>query len=360
MAGTSVEAVDAVDWSRFRTGMPEHHPVKEVPRALRRLVRRGPAATEEDCHPLYSCLFAPGGGLPSAAAAALPFLTALASDPANGARVALVELLGALNGAAREAGEQGTHGAWREEWRRQGDKITALLADREPSVRRAALLLADDDVLLERWHAETEPAVRLPLLLALGTRAATTADAPGTGDQHHRPAAHLPGHRRSLGAFVGELPGHPLKDAFGDGEFVPLGPHSRQLFDQLLFEFVQFRTPRGDPFQQLGIQHAPDRRRLPDYGEQNRTLKLPTSADDRLFRGQSLRMSLLVGPVMRQTLSFGRGLGIELGQRPVPVLDDVVLVINLSKTLGDGLQPGRAGRLHLFDQLQEHDTGAAV
>ncbi|MEU0255752.1 hypothetical protein ABZ299_25400 [Streptomyces sp. NPDC006184] len=181
MAGTSVEAVDAVDWSRLRTGVPEHHPVKEVPRALRRLVRRGPAATEEDCHPLYSCLFTPGGGLPSAAAAALPFLTALASDPAHGARVTLVELLGALNGAASEAGAQGTHGTWREEWRRQGDKITTLLADPAPSVRRAALLLADDDALLDRWYAETDPAVRLPLLLALGTRAATTAGAPETG-----------------------------------------------------------------------------------------------------------------------------------------------------------------------------------
>ncbi|MEV0981155.1 hypothetical protein [Streptomyces sp. NPDC049915] len=185
MTGTSV---DAVDWSRLRTGLPEHHPVEEVPRALRRLVRRGPAATEEDCHPLYSCLFVPGGGLPSAAAAALPFLTALACDPANGARVALVELLAALNGAARETAEQGTHATWREEWRRQGDKITALLADPLPNVRRAALLLADDDELLGRWHAETHPAVRLPLLLALGTRAATTTGAPETGSpgsRHH-------------------------------------------------------------------------------------------------------------------------------------------------------------------------------
>lgn len=181
VTGTSVEAVDAVDWSRFRTGVPEHHPVKEVPRALRRLVSRGPAATEEDCDPLYSCLFAPTGGLPSAAAAALPFLTALACDPANGVRVTLVELLGALNGAARETGEQGTHTAWQEEWRRQGDQITALLTDPAPSVRRAALLLADDDALLERWHAETDPAVRLPLLLMLGTRAATAADVPETG-----------------------------------------------------------------------------------------------------------------------------------------------------------------------------------
>lgn len=93
----------------------------------------------------------------------------------------LVELLGALNGAVRETGEQGTHTAWQEEWRRQGDKITALLTDPAPSVRRAALLLADDDALLERWHTETDPAVRLPLLLMLGTRAATAADVPETG-----------------------------------------------------------------------------------------------------------------------------------------------------------------------------------
>ncbi|MFI1865323.1 hypothetical protein [Streptomyces jumonjinensis] len=49
---------------------------------------------------------------------------------------------------------------------------------------------------------------------------------------------------------------HPLKDSLSDGEFIPLGPYLRQLLGQLLFEFVQFRTPRGDPFQQLGIQHA--------------------------------------------------------------------------------------------------------
>lgn len=47
-------------------------------------------------------------------------------------------------------------------------------------------------------------------------------------------------------------------------------------------------------------------------------------------------MSVLVGPTMRQTLSFGRDLGIELRQRPVPVLDDVVLIIKLSKALGQG------------------------
>lgn len=47
-------------------------------------------------------------------------------------------------------------------------------------------------------------------------------------------------------------------------------------------------------------------------------------------------MSILFGPTTRQTLSFDRDLGVELGQHPVPVLDDVVLVIELSKALGQG------------------------
>ena len=51
-------------------------------------------------------------------------------------------------------------------------------------------------------------------------------------------------------------------------------------------------------------------------------------------------MSLLVGPTMRQTPSFGRALGIELGQRPVPGLDDVVLVIKLSKGPAAWRRPG--------------------
>ncbi|MBW5252928.1 hypothetical protein P8A21_39260 [Streptomyces poriferorum] len=41
--------------------------------------------------------------------------------------------------------------------------------------------------------------------------------------------AHLPRRRGGRGALVGELLTHPVKDTFGDGEFVPLGPHLRQL-----------------------------------------------------------------------------------------------------------------------------------
>ncbi|MFE9845375.1 hypothetical protein [Streptomyces goshikiensis] len=57
--------------------------------------------------------------------------------------------------------------------------------------------------------------------------------------QHHRLPSHLPGHRRGRGALVGDLLARSLKDAFGGEEFVPLGPHVRQL----LFELIQFRGP---------------------------------------------------------------------------------------------------------------------
>lgn len=60
--------------------------------------------------------------------------------------------------------------------------------------------------------------------------------------------------------FADELLTHPLKDTFRDGEFVSFGPHLCRLLVQLYFEFVQFPTACGDPFQQFGIQHAQNRR----------------------------------------------------------------------------------------------------
>ncbi|GGS25314.1 hypothetical protein GCM10010284_67790 [Streptomyces rubiginosohelvolus] len=48
-------------------------------------------------------------------------------------------------------------------------------------------------------------------------------------DRHHRLHTHLPGHRPSRGAFVGELLAHPFKDSLNDDEFVPLDPHLRRL-----------------------------------------------------------------------------------------------------------------------------------
>ncbi|MFF8024012.1 hypothetical protein ACFZDJ_23430 [Streptomyces sp. NPDC007896] len=178
MTGISLEALDAVPWDRLESALPRH-PVEEVPRALRRLALAGRAATEEYCYPLYSCLLAGNGRVPSAATAALPFVVALASDPGAGARVDLVGLLVCFAHATRTARPDLVDEGWPAAWRRHQGAVLALLADPDPDVRREAIPLADGVVpLLERWRAETDPAVCLPVLLQLGwVAAAAEADA---------------------------------------------------------------------------------------------------------------------------------------------------------------------------------------
>lgn len=86
-------------------------------------------------------------------------------------------------------------------------------------------------------------------------------------DQHHRPAAHLPGRRRGRKHAPRRAAHSPLKNPFSDREFVALGSYLRQQLGQMFFEFVQLRAPGGDPFHQLGI-HAPDRGRPPGHSQQ--------------------------------------------------------------------------------------------
>ncbi|MFF5922337.1 hypothetical protein ACFY8C_28980 [Streptomyces flavochromogenes] len=156
----SLKALDAVVWDGLATASPTEQ-VEDVRRALRRLVTAGPAAKEEDAYPLYSLVAREGCEPPSAAAVALPFVIALAADPVVPVRVRreLVDVLVAMQAPALN-GEDWS-GAW------------ALLADPEPAMRRAGMGLAvGAERLLERWRVETDPAVRLPLLLALGEEAA--------------------------------------------------------------------------------------------------------------------------------------------------------------------------------------------
>ncbi|MFF1874808.1 hypothetical protein [Kitasatospora herbaricolor] len=157
VTGMSLEALDAVAWERLETADPDY-PMEDVPRMLRRLALAGAGATEEDSTPLFECLTAWNGETSSAAAAALPFVVALAADPAMGSRVTLVELLVAMNGS--DAADEDWAGA------------RSLLADADPVVRQAAIPLAGSIArLLERWRVETAAAVRLPVLLALGEAA---------------------------------------------------------------------------------------------------------------------------------------------------------------------------------------------
>ncbi|MFJ9948212.1 hypothetical protein [Kitasatospora sp. NPDC091207] len=165
----SLEALDAVVWDGLATGNPVDS-VDDVSQALRRLALAGAEATEEDCYPLYSLVTREGHETPSATAVALPFVVALAADPAmaTGIRVEIVELLVALQAPALVGFD----------W----TGARALLADPEPAVRREALPLAGGIVrLLERWRVETDPTVRVPLLLAFGEAVAAASDEAGSG-----------------------------------------------------------------------------------------------------------------------------------------------------------------------------------
>ncbi|MEU8686513.1 hypothetical protein [Streptomyces sp. NPDC048611] len=177
MARTVREALDEVAWERLASTLG-HGPAAELQGALRGLVSRGAAATEKDCDPLFVCVALGTGRVTPVATAALPLVVALAADPDMGARASLVQLLTGLAEEAAAVGEERVDPGWHEAWRRQRTRLLVLLADPLPEVRREALPLAEGvGMLLERWQAETDPAVRLPVLLALGTAAAESDEA---------------------------------------------------------------------------------------------------------------------------------------------------------------------------------------
>lgn len=181
VARTVGEALDELPWERLEPALGRE-PAAELRRTLWRLARKGAAATEEDCGPLFDCVAPDPRGVTAVATAALPFVVALAGHPDMGARVTLVQLLTGLSGAAAEAGEAAVDAGWHEAWRRHRPRLAGLLVDPRPEVRREALPLAEGiGVLLERWRAETDPAVRLPVLLALGTAAAGSGSDGGSG-----------------------------------------------------------------------------------------------------------------------------------------------------------------------------------
>ncbi|MGK5732995.1 hypothetical protein [Streptomyces sp. URMC 124] len=174
------EALDSVPWDQLGATDPEPAG-EEVARVFRHLVRKGAEATEEDCDPLFDLLAPWDGRVPRTATAALPFVVGLAADPGMGARVALIDLLEVLRRAAVKAEPHRTDPAWPAAWQRHQPAIRALHADPDPVVRRASIPLAVGVAApAELCRAEADPAVRVPLLLALGAAAAEAAPADRT------------------------------------------------------------------------------------------------------------------------------------------------------------------------------------
>ncbi|MFF4272889.1 hypothetical protein [Streptomyces sp. NPDC001536] len=167
MGDVSVQALDALPWERLVAVYPTAS-AKEVHRVLRHLLSSGPASTEDDCAPLFSGLSLEGSGVSSAATATLPFVVALAADPRTGARATLVELLGSLARNAEHCAPHLVDPGWPDAWEQQRPAIQALLTDPDPVVRRHAVPLAEGSArLLERWRAEPDLSVRLPVLFTL-------------------------------------------------------------------------------------------------------------------------------------------------------------------------------------------------
>ncbi|MFI5532191.1 hypothetical protein ACIA8O_27025 [Kitasatospora sp. NPDC051853] len=157
----SLDGLDAVAWDQLDMEHPADR-AEDIPGMLRLLARKGAEATESDCHPLWR-LATRSGRMSSGAAAALPFVIGLATDPTMGARIHLVAALTAMY----------EEGPADEQW---ADART-LLADPDPEVRRAAIGLSGGvPRLLERWRVETDPAVRLPVLIALGEATAVAGE----------------------------------------------------------------------------------------------------------------------------------------------------------------------------------------
>ncbi|NUO43634.1 MAG: hypothetical protein HOV82_16550 [Streptomyces sp.] len=168
MARVLAQALEALPWDQLESTDPEV-PAKELRRVLRRLFRKGPESTENDCHTLFYALAHPVRGVPSATPAALPFVVALAADPGTGARTTLVELLIHLAKTADQAEPRLVAQGWADAWDEAHDTVQALLADADPVVRRTAVPLADGPGrLVERWRSERDLSVRLPVLFALG------------------------------------------------------------------------------------------------------------------------------------------------------------------------------------------------
>ncbi|ALV39107.1 hypothetical protein [Streptomyces sp. CdTB01] len=170
------EGLDAVDWV---TLSHNYGSAEDVPELLRRCAEPDPDDAVDAAFELLNRLFHQGGWICSAAPAALPFLLRLAESPTVPlpSRREVLELLWRLAAEAGRVAERFLEPGWQPAWEHALPRVFLLLTDPVPEIRRdAAHLLGVCDspgelvlpALMRCWQAETDPAARLDVVLALG------------------------------------------------------------------------------------------------------------------------------------------------------------------------------------------------
>ncbi|MGW3094254.1 HEAT repeat domain-containing protein [Streptomyces sp. NPDC001102] len=171
------EGLDAVDWV---TLSHNYGSAEDVPELLRRCAEPDPDDAVDAAFELLNRLFHQGGWICSAAPAALPFLLRLAESPTVPlpSRREVLELLWRLAAEAGRVAERFLEPGWQLAWEHALPRVFLLLTDPVPEIRRdAAHLLGVCDspgelvlpALVRCWQAETDPATRLDVVLALGS-----------------------------------------------------------------------------------------------------------------------------------------------------------------------------------------------
>ncbi|MGH3249843.1 MAG: HEAT repeat domain-containing protein [Trebonia sp.] len=179
--------LDAVSWGDLRHN---YGAAGDVPGLLRECANAVPDQAASAVGNLDNLLFHQGGWVCPAAAAALPFLAALASDPGLTVRVDVVEMIGALAHEATRVKQRYVDPGWSPALRAVTPALLGLLGDGDPAVRRAAVYVAGaggigTDLALASLRArlDEEPAatVRWDIVTAMGEAAAGSGRAEDIG-----------------------------------------------------------------------------------------------------------------------------------------------------------------------------------
>lgn len=168
----TLRGLDDIDWTALEHAYGR---AGDVPGLLRGIVR-GPDP-DQALSDLEGKIYHQGGMVFSAARAALPYLVALAGDPAVPVRLGVLELIGLLVDEANILSPSWVDDGWPDAWAAALPRVLSLLDDPDVAVRREltstlSSARADADTVVPalraRWGDEGDGAVRLGIIIATG------------------------------------------------------------------------------------------------------------------------------------------------------------------------------------------------